>query len=213
MFKTESKQIQPTMRDLRNSYSLKKDLVTLLVKYYNGDLNKLEENIWQDLVEALQNEIPEVATTLHQGLEQIKNAKEEDFSRLEFDFNKLFTGPAKLLAPPYKSSYCNEYQVFMQKETLEVRRFYADLGLTLKAKNNMPDDYIVYLLEFVNLVLAKLMSEGNTEEYLNIYNEFVEKHLQSWCEKHTKDIFKNTENQVCYGMANILIGYLEVEKY
>ena len=61
----------------------------------------------------------------------------------------LFVGPGTPLAPPWESvcRHKDEALVF-QKETLEVRAAYQELGLQVEKLHHEPDDHIAYELEF-----------------------------------------------------------------
>ena len=65
------------------------------------------------------------------------------------DYMALFVGPGTPLAPPWESvcRHKDEALVF-QKETLEVRAAYRELGLQVEKLHHEPDDHIAYELEF-----------------------------------------------------------------
>lgn len=68
-----------------------------------------------------------------------------DPDALEFEFNRLFVGPASPVAPPYASVYLEKEPRLMGESTLEIRELYKALGL--RAPDGVPDDFLPYELE------------------------------------------------------------------
>src|SRR5210317_1207960 len=63
----------------------------------------------------------------------------DDWSEVEFAFNRLFVGPAALEAPPFSSVYLDARGLVMGQTTMDVRQMYAALGLQSPWKNRLPD--------------------------------------------------------------------------
>ncbi|WP_075859164.1 TorD/DmsD family molecular chaperone [Carboxydothermus pertinax] len=134
-----------------------------------------------------------------------------------YEFNRLFVGPGKLVAPPYESAYLNSEGLLMQKETLEVREFYRSMGLEVQNKNCEPDDFIGFEAEFACYLLhqaAKFLAQkdlSNFNLHLTAYRNFFVNHLSKWLPAHCRDILANSQNDACRGMALVLAGFLDVE--
>lgn len=140
---------------------------------------------------------------INKGLELLKNLDEQTISDALYDYNRLFVGPGRLLAPPFESVYRNPEKLVMQKETLEVRGFYQRAGLQVIQMGSQPDDHLAFELELV----CYLLSRGQQEMYL----DFFEQHLQQWVTNHCEDIIKQSSNDINRGMALILKGFIGVE--
>lgn len=138
-------------------------------KYYQGDLEAALTAI--DLMEGC-------PVSICLSKDEMKDA--------EFDFNRLFVGPQRLLAPPYASVYLSEDKLVMQQETLEVRKIYAMLGLQVSERNHIPDDFLGYELYFLSAVLD-MTTKGKddvTEAAKELYYSFLQEHVMNWVGKH-----------------------------
>ncbi len=79
---------------------------------------------------------------------------------LEADFNRLFIGPGRLLAPPWESVYRGVDRMLFDQHTLAVRQTYANFGLQVAHWGHEPDDHLG--LEF--LFLGHLCEQGHHAE-------------------------------------------------
>lgn len=136
-----------------------------------------------------------------------------------YEYNCLFTGPGKLMAPPYESAYLNPEKTLMQEETLAVRRFYAQAGLEVRCKHSIPDDHLGMELEFICYLLSQagkhnLKGNGSAAaSYLELYGEFFRNHLRKWVYYHCNDILTHATTRLCRGMALVFLGIVETEEY
>lgn len=180
----------------------------ILQNFYAGRALKWYEQDWQEIrssIEAYQQVAP--SQKIMKCLDLLQEVGEE-ILQLEFDFNRLFVGPDKLLASPYESSYRNRDQTLMQKETLQVREFYSRAGLEVANKGVEPDDHLALELEFIGYLYANLTDDG----FRRLYQEFLEKHLMVWYKEHCELIHKHSENPICQAMAYLLEGVIEQEQ-
>lgn len=147
-------------------------------------------------------------------LEQVEfHVSEEDI----FEFNRLFIGPDKLLAPPYEGAYRNPDGLLFQQETMEVRGFYKTVGLAVRDQNIYPDDRLDLELEFICYLIARagqmtLIRHEQSLFFWELYQDFYCKHLESWGLQHCKDILIHAKTSICRGMALIMQGFLASEK-
>ncbi|MBC8016496.1 MAG: molecular chaperone TorD family protein [Sporomusaceae bacterium] len=190
---------------------------SLFKTYYQGD--------WQKISQALQ------AAAYHQG-DHLQGAESTDNPLLKkiaemnlvldensiYEYNKLFVGPGKLLAPPFESSYRNQLGLVMQEETLAVRKFYAKIGVEVKDKNSIPDDHLMLELEFICYLLAEAVKQVEKEqipsakEYLLLYSMFFAEHIKPWVYEHCNDVLQHGLNPFCRGMAELLKEFLQREE-
>jgi TorA maturation chaperone TorD len=104
-----------------------------------------------------------------------------DWVEVEYDFNRLFVGPAAVPAPPYASAYLAE-PTLMGAPALEVRRAYGRLGLAVPDQGATPDDHLAFELDAV-LALDAVAGQGAeaNEPGLNALRSwFVVEHMGGW---------------------------------
>lgn len=183
----------------------------LLIDYYSGKLWE-EMECYQDIASELAKSRYLDNELVNKGLELIGTPDADTI----YDFNKLFIGPGKLLAPPYESYYRNPEKLFMQKETMAVREFYSSAGVNVKRLNSQPDDFIALEFEFICFLLYKAAAHLSndpdmTDYYLQLYSEFLNKHLSKWIFDHCQDILAKSTSDFCKGMAIITQGFIEDE--
>lgn len=173
----------------------------LLQRYYQGQLNGLDETRWGELLSALAQESDCDQAAIAEGLRLMTRAAAAERRDMGFEMNRLFVGPDAPKAPPYESCYRNPERTLMTEETLRVRDFYLKAGVELTAKNTQPDDFIAFELEF----LLRLLAEG-TEETRAQARDFLQRHLLVWIPDHVQEIRAHTAHPVCLGMALVLEG-------
>ncbi|MBR6975577.1 MAG: molecular chaperone TorD family protein [Ottowia sp.] len=178
----------------------------LLQRYYQGQLNGLDEAQWDALLAALAQESDCGQAAIAEGLRLMTQADAAARRDMGFEMNRLFVGPDAPKAPPYESCYRGENpeRTLMTEETLRVRDFYRKAGVELAAKNTQPDDFIAFELEF----LLRLLAEG-TEEAREQARSFLRDHLLVWIPDHVQEIRAHTAHPVCLGMALVLEGAAE----
>ena len=123
------------MEDVRK-WRQKAAIYRLLAEFYAGDLSAGQEAAMR--IGALLGISPLVPPVDDEG---------------RYDFNRLFVGPQKLLAPPLESYYRNEEHLPMQEETMAVRAAYEEAGLELIAQNKIPDDHAQFEFYFLSCLL------------------------------------------------------------
>lgn len=91
---------------------------------------------------------------------------------LEYDFNRLFTGPAPPEAPPWASIYLEKEPRLMGEATIEMRKLGQALGL--EAQPGLPEDWLPLELELW-LALSALEDPAAQAHRHNL-----ETHMLSW---------------------------------
>lgn len=142
--------------------------------------------------------------------------KHDDLDSLEFEYNRLFVGPGKLLAPPYEGAYRNADRLLMQEETMAVRAFYRRCGIAVKRESAIPDDHLGFELEFVSYLLFHMIRSDKDPDararLLGLYGEFFRQHLCQWVYLHCQDVLAHAKNRLCREMAILLSGFLQREE-
>lgn len=106
----------------------------------------------------------------------------DDWSAVEFSFNRLFVGPRALLAPPYASIYLdNDQNRVMSESTIQIRQFYGLLGLVSPWLNKIPDDHIALELDALWQIDTALLNSDSPQ--LRDMRDYLLAHLQEWTPK------------------------------
>lgn len=106
----------------------------------------------------------------------------DDWSAVEFSFNRLFVGPRALLAPPYASIYLDSDNTrLMGEATLQIRQFYGMLGLVSPWLNKIPDDHIALELDALWQIETALLEKDSPQ--LRDMREYLVNRLQAWTPK------------------------------
>lgn len=132
-----------------------------------------------------------------------------------YDYNRLFVGPQKLLAPPLESYYRNENQLPMQAETLAVREAYAAAGLELKEANKIPDDHAKFEFYFAAALLtARERCDDSEQEQLVAahYVKFLREHLLLWIFDHLQAVAKHSCAPFCREMGKVIAVFMKREE-
>lgn len=144
-----------------------------------------------------------------------RNNPEEAFEAIQSDYQRLFVGPEKILAPPWESVWRSEKRLMFQEQTLEVRERYRRYGLEIHNMYHEPDDHIKLGLAFV-ACLAKLGTEMydilDFESYQRLLNEkniFFAQHLQSWAPKWCEAVLNHAKTDYYRGIAQLVRGTIE----
>lgn len=104
-----------------------------------------------------------------------------DWTAVEYEFNRLFVGPAAVPAPPYASAYCESERVLMGNAALEAREFYHRLGVAVPQEGAIPDDHLAYELEAMIVLKSALRAEASpSPETTALHAWFVREHLARW---------------------------------
>ncbi|WHY88885.1 molecular chaperone TorD family protein [Neobacillus novalis] len=178
----------------------------LFLHYYRGDLLKLPSAEWGKLLEMLERQHSLQSNDWgRKAIQQLQNLTDQALETFEFDFNRLFVGPNKLLASPFESSYQNFEGTVMQAETLKVRRFYYYEGLQVANEGGLPDDHIQFELEFILHLLG-------SEDKNKVLQLFLEKHLLKWVDQHWARIEEHSQNQITLAFGYLLKGFILLEK-
>jgi TorA maturation chaperone TorD len=103
----------------------------------------------------------------------------DDWSAVEFSFNRLFVGPRALLAPPYASIYLDgDNTRLMNESTMKIRQLYELVGLVSPWLNKIPDDHVALELDALWQIEAAMESFDSTQ--LRDVHSYLTTHLQAW---------------------------------
>lgn len=103
----------------------------------------------------------------------------DDWSAVEFSFNRLFVGPRALLAPPYASIYLDgDNTRLMNESTMKIRQLYELVGLVSPWLNKIPDDHVALELDALWQIEAAMESVDSSQ--LKDVHAYLLTHLQAW---------------------------------
>jgi len=139
---------------------------------------------------------------------------DKQFEAVKKDHLYLFTGIGRPLAPVWESVYFSESGMIFQKQTLEVREWYARYGLEAEKKGREPDDHIGLELSFVahlaTLALQSLEKDNQpqAEELLQAQRDFLIQHFLRWAPVWAELTEKHAETDFYRGLAHLTVGAL-----
>lgn len=136
---------------------------------------------------------------------------EDEFKNLKADQMRLLIGIDRVLAPVWESVYFNESRLVFQKQTLEVREWYASFGLQTEHLNKEPDDHIGLELSFIAHLASRAMqlADGDIKtfnELLQAQRDFLFEHLLRWGPAWAKLVKKHAETDFYRGIAHLSQG-------
>lgn len=127
------------------------------------------------------------------------------------EYQRLFTGPGKMEAPPWESFYRNKDQLLFDECCFEVRQHYHRNGLQFQRENNEPDDHLLLELEFMCFLCDRSLKETDKALLLKILENqiyFLEEHLRMWIPQFCTRILENTSSKLYKGAALLLDNFL-----
>lgn len=152
------------------------------------------------------------------SLKDIETMEEKDFKKIKEEYNRLFVGPGKLVAPPWGSVYLSEERIIFDEHTLSVRDFYKSWGISVNRKNKEPDDHIGFELEFMSIMCRKSIDAirendmDKLKDLLEAQKSFLQDHLLKWTDQFFQVIFKYSEENFFKGLALFTSEYLNMDK-
>lgn len=128
-----------------------------------------------------------------------------DPEELAVDHARLFVGPMALQAPPYGSLYLEAEKKVMGASTVEVLRFYREVGLEMDLEFSELPDHIAVELECVSYLLQRAAASENEAEYelwLGRGRYFLDTFLAPWCGQLCAALRANADNPFYVALAD-----------
>lgn len=163
----------------------------------------------------------------HAGIEL---PADTDWAAAEYEFNRLFVGPAAVPAPPFASAWSETDRALMGRATMEARQTYHRLGLAVPGEGVIPDDHLAYELEAVLAMKSMLAVRGGAAEadapgnggpgkdrseagVADLHDWFVGEHLGRWLPPFMQAVRENAvEGGVVALAADALAAWFENER-
>jgi TorA maturation chaperone TorD len=130
--------------------------------------------------------------------------------RIEVDYNRLFIGPEKLIAPPYESVYLSKRDFFLKSDedpksiidpiyAASIKREYSARGYRISSDYSDFADNIMFELDYCSYLCrraAKAYKEGDLlagDNFLSCKDRFIVEHPLRWIDALVTRIEGSTE--------------------
>lgn len=135
--------------------------------------------------------------------------------QMEIEYNRLFVGPGKLLAPPYESFYRsrksrNDRGTLRTEHERAVTAFYRRFGFTMPSQFVDLPDHIAIELDFLSQ-LAELEvaahDRNDSDEVLHLMRAqelFREEHTQQWIHNFVQAVHDGARLPIYSALATIV---------
>ncbi|MBE2268078.1 MAG: molecular chaperone TorD family protein [Anaerolinea sp.] len=138
-----------------------------------------------------------------------------DLVDLRADYAQLFIGNNPMSVPPWESVYFSKERLTFQQETLNVRRWFARLGLQINPDSKDAEDHIAFELTFIarcaELALQAYESQNTAafEELITVQRTFLQRHLLRWGGKWAELAYAHARTDFYRGLALVVRGALQ----
>jgi TorA maturation chaperone TorD len=138
---------------------------------------------------------------------------EPEGDRLDLEYNRLFVGPANVPCPPYESVHRTdrpemESGLVLGPSVTDVKRMYAQAGLSVSEHFKDLPDHVAVELEFMSYLCGKeLESRGGDdfERWRKLQAEFAASHLKPWIERFSEGVLASSRSSF-YSLAADVLG-------
>ena len=138
----------------------------------------------------------------------------QHMEKLKLDYNRLFVGLGKTLAPPYESVYLGKEHTLFEARTLEVREFYRRFDIHPNPTHKIPDDHIGLELSFCASLCQKYTDAfaSNKRQSSHLADsrqgleQFLTQHLLVWINPFISDVIDNSGTLYYRGVACLTLG-------
>ena len=141
-------------------------------------------------------------------------------TELNVDYLHVFIGntqDASHVAYPYESVYTSPDHLLMQDARDAVLAAYRSEMIALVNEHNEPEDHMGFELAFCAVLLRRAveaLTAGNTARAIELVEKeraFVRDHLGVWAPEFASDVKRIAQTGFYRALADILLGYLEVD--
>ncbi|MFW5709500.1 MAG: TorD/DmsD family molecular chaperone [Chloroflexota bacterium] len=174
----------------------------------------LDEHLFETWPLSTDDPFTRTGLTLLTALTAQARNDDATFDVLEDDYAALFVGPARLKAPPWESVYRSRDHIMFEKQTREVRAFYASYGLQFNRINKEPDDHFGLELLFLAYLLGQALERreaGDTASQTQIIGDvgqFLQAHTLHWAEAFLGRVINHAMTDYYRGIAYLAAGML-----
>ena len=150
----------------------------------------------------------------------LKGTWEDTLLDLARDYARTFIGHGnngRSAAYPFESVHTSEKRLLMQDARDAVLAAYRSEMITLVNEHNEPEDHMGFELAFSAVLLRRAveaLAAGNTARAIELVEKeraFVRDHLGVWAPEFASDVKRIAQTGFYRALADILLGYLEVD--
>lgn len=137
----------------------------------------------------------------------------ETVRTLEIEYNRLFVGPARPLAPPYESVYRDAQGLVMGPTAREVERRYAEAGLGLAPDHHDLPDHVATELGFM-AYLTSQQSEAQPQDaltWLDRERTFLRDHLAVWLPRFCQRVREASRHPFYADLAELMVTFVHLD--
>ncbi|NMM18328.1 MAG: molecular chaperone TorD family protein [Cellulomonas sp.] len=138
----------------------------------------------------------------------------EDATAVRRDYNRLFFGPDRMIAPPYESVHRSEEHLVFERDTMLVRAAYAEFGLAAPRLNKEPDDHIGLEVNFLATLCVRGMDalddadDAELAHVLRGIRSFLADHVLAWAPTCLTQAAQGATTHFYQGVAALGLGAL-----
>lgn len=164
-----------------------------------------EEHLLDHLTTNLRQISPGAAMFSASMANAIQMYSEEELS---VEYARLFLGPFETKVPPYGSIYLNEERRVMGDSTMEIIRFYEEMGLSRDKDCMDLPDHIAVELEFMSYLIykeAEALDKSDFATALDMMKKqksFLDQFLGRWIAEFCDKIKASTDNGFYLALAD-----------
>lgn len=167
--------------------------------------------VWEQLKEQ-----SEGARKVYQCLQEVPVSNLYNLSvSMREAYKELFKKGSTLPIEPCETMYRANEQKLPKSYEQEVRQAYADFSLYFKKLNGESDDHIAVELEFMAVIIEKMLNTVMTEEryqrYMDGQSRFVREHLERWAVHFGEDLERCSKHPVYAALGSMLKEFVARE--
>lgn len=148
---------------------------------------------------------------LRRGLASLAESRSvgENAALAADDHMRLLRGPGSALASPYESVHRSREGLVFERETLQVRDWYARFGLQAPRLDHDPDDQIHLELEFCATLLRRGLDaldrgdEDTARKLFAAHQSFCQEHLLQWAPAFFEALSQGAQTHFYRGIADL----------
>lgn len=152
--------------------------------------------------------VPDLLAVALGSLAESRRA-EEDVRVVADDHMRLLRGPGTAIACPYESVHRSREHLVFERETLEVRHWYARFGLQAPQLDREPDDQIHLELEFCATLLRRGLDalergdDARSQMFFVAHQDFCREHLLAWAPAFFDQVLHGAHTHFYKGIADL----------
>ncbi len=145
------------------------------------------------------------ADALASTLETFEEHATQALRDLEIEYNRLFVGPARPVAPPYESVWRDPQGQVMGPPAQAVQQQYAEAGLALSPDyHDLPDHLAIELGFMAYLSAQQAETEGDDRlPWAERASAFLQQHLLVWLPPFCQRIRQESRHPFYTALANL----------